>query len=133
MTLPRALAARISGAAQAPPAPSRPGLCLALGDRRREAPTSQRAELTVRGSYFPQVIPLAAGVPTVLGIHRQEGSWCSEQLHIPELGVVVDLPCFERTEVALPALPVGRYEFTCGMEMLRGTLAVGESGVFSEP
>ncbi|RPF28233.1 cupredoxin domain-containing protein [Georgenia muralis] len=118
---------------QAPSASSSPRSSPSRGDRPRAAPPSQRAELTVCGSYFPQVVTLAAGVPTVLSVHRQEGSWCSEQLHIPELGVVVDLPCFERTEIELPALPVGCYEFTCGMEMLHGTLAVGESGVFSEP
>lgn len=89
-------------------------------------PTPQRAELTIRGSYFPQVVRLTAGVSTVLSIDRQEGSWCSEAFQIPALGIDVELPCFERTEVVLPALAAGRYDFTCGMQMLHGALDVAE-------
>ena len=89
--------------------------------------TAQRADLIVRGSYFPDTLHLEPDRATTLHVERQDGSWCSDVLTIPALGIEVDLPCFEPVIVELPALSPGRYEITCGMEMLRGTIDVGHT------
>lgn len=90
-------------------------------------PPVQRADLIVRGSYFPETLHLEPDMATTLHVERQEGSWCSDVLSIPALGITVDLPCFEPVVVRLPPLSPGRYEITCGMEMLRGTIEVGHA------
>lgn len=87
----------------------------------------QVAEVRIRGGYHPQVLRLAPGVPAQLVLVRQEQGACSERFTIPTLGVDVAVPAFGSTVLDVPALPEGRYEFTCGMGMLHGALEVGDS------
>ena len=86
---------------------------------------AQVAQLTIRDGYHPDVVHLVAGVPARLTLVRQEKGACSERFVVPDLGVDVAVPAFGGTTVQLPALPQGRYEITCGMGMLHGTLEVG--------
>jgi plastocyanin domain-containing protein len=66
-------------------------------------------------------------VPTVIHVERQAGSWCSDVLSIPALGIEVHLPPVAPVHVELPALAPGRYEITCGLQMLRGAMEVGRA------
>jgi len=88
---------------------------------------TQVVGVTVEGGYRPDVVRVVPGIPVRLVFDRQEDSACSERLLVPDLGVDVALPAFERTTVALPPLAEGAHEFTCGMGMLRGNILVGES------
>src|SRR5690625_4489345 len=45
---------------------------------------------------------------------------------MPALDVDVAVPAFDSTVLDVPALPEGRYEFTCGMGMRHGALEVGD-------
>lgn len=94
-------------------------------------PTRQRADLIVRGSYYPETLHLEPDVPTVIYVERQAGSWCSDVLTIPALGIEVDLPSVEPVLVELPALSPGRYEITCGLQMLRGAIEVGRAATLT--
>src|SRR5690625_4424475 len=86
----------------------------------------QVAEVRIRGGYHPQVLRLAPGVPAQLVLVRQENGACSERFTIPALDVDVAVPAFDSTVLDVPALPEGRYEFTCGMGMRHGALEVGD-------
>ena len=89
--------------------------------------------VTVRGGYNPDVVRVMPGVPVRLVFDRQEDVGCSERLLVPDLGVDVALPAFERTTVEFSAIEEGAHEFTCGMGMLRGTILVGESARVPDP
>jgi plastocyanin domain-containing protein len=82
----------------------------------------QEQVVTVHGGYDPAEIHVAAGAPVRLVFDRQERSSCSEELLIPHANKRVFLPPFEKTAVDLPAMPPGRYEFSCGMHMLHGAI-----------
>jgi plastocyanin domain-containing protein len=84
----------------------------------------QTVELTVDNGYRPDRIVVKAAVPVRLQALRADRSPCSEQLVLPDLGITRHLPTGKVVTIDLPALRPGQYEFTCGMNMLRGRLMV---------
>ncbi|MFF4576651.1 heavy metal translocating P-type ATPase [Streptomyces sp. NPDC001410] len=84
----------------------------------------QRAEVTVRGGYSPDVIRVRQGVPVELVFDRQESGECTNRVVFPDLRVSAGLPAYARTVVRLRPEQAGSYEFACGMNMIRGTLVV---------
>lgn len=92
----------------------------------RSAGGVQEIEVQVRGGYDPGVIRLKRGVPARLVFDRQETSSCSEEIVIPEFGIRRFLEPFKKTPVEITPTKSGRFEMTCGMSMLHGTLVVEE-------
>ncbi|MGW2706747.1 heavy metal translocating P-type ATPase [Streptomyces sp. NPDC001340] len=88
----------------------------------------QRAEVTVRGGYSPDVIRVRQGVPVELVFDRQESGECTNRVVFPDLRVSAGLPAYARTVVRLRPEQAGSYEFACGMNMIRGTLVVDPGG-----
>jgi sulfite exporter TauE/SafE len=82
--------------------------------------------LTIANVQFqPAVVDIPADVPVRLIVDRQEANACSDQLAVPQLGVLVDLAPNAVTVVELPAAEAGSYTLTCGMGMMSGQLRVG--------
>lgn len=84
----------------------------------------QRAEVTVRGGYSPDVIVLRQGVPAELVFDRQESGECTSRVVFPDLHVSATLPAHARTTVRLSPHRAGSFRFACGMNMIHGTLVV---------
>jgi plastocyanin domain-containing protein len=84
----------------------------------------QEVDVTVRGGYDPGVIRLKRGVPARLVFDRQETSPCSEEIVIPAFGVRKFLQPFAKTPVEITPKESGKFDMTCGMSMLHGTLLV---------
>ena len=84
----------------------------------------QQIDITVKGGYSPDVIEVERGKPVQLSFYRDEENSCSEELLMPDFSIRRDLPAFQTTLVELLPQQVGRFEFTCGMGMLRGALVV---------
>ena len=82
----------------------------------------QEVTIAVRGGYEPATVRVKAGAPVRLVFDRQERSGCSEEVVFPAFGVRRFLPPFAQTAVEVTPASPGRYEFTCGMSMLRGAL-----------
>ncbi|NBC01789.1 MAG: hypothetical protein GVY15_13135 [Bacteroidetes bacterium] len=81
-------------------------------------------DVTNRG-YAPAQIELTAGVPTRLVVTRTGDSACASQLQIPDMDIApTDLPLDKSVEFAFTPTEEGTYAFTCGMDMLTGTLSV---------
>jgi plastocyanin domain-containing protein len=87
-----------------------------------------RPEITVRvhGGYDPAVIRVQKGRPVRLLFDRQESASCSEEVVFGDFGIRRYLPAFEKTPIDLTPGEVGKFEFTCGMGMMRGRLVVEE-------
>ena len=73
------------------------------------------------GSYNPNTIKLKAGVPTEITFGQSSG--CTAEVMSKELGFFEDLTNGPVT-VKLGALEPGTYSFSCGMEMVFGTIFV---------
>ncbi|MGW2740945.1 heavy metal translocating P-type ATPase [Streptomyces sp. NPDC001450] len=84
----------------------------------------QRADVTVRGGYSPDVIVLRQGVPAELVFDRQETGECTSRVVFPDLHVSAALPAYTRTTVRVSPDRAGAFGFACGMNMIRGTLVV---------
>jgi plastocyanin domain-containing protein len=84
----------------------------------------QEVGITIKGGYTPAVIHARQGVPLRLVFDRQETSSCSEEVVLGDFGVRRFLPAFEKTVVELTPREPGRFDFSCGMGMLHGTLVV---------
>jgi plastocyanin domain-containing protein len=84
----------------------------------------QELVITVAGGYEPATVTVQAGRPVRLVFDRRETNPCSEEVVLPAFGVQRFLPAHERTPVEFTPTAAGRYDFTCGMGMLHGTLIV---------
>lgn len=80
------------------------------------------ATVVVHGGYDPQVVRVKAGKPLRLTFDRQETNGCSEEVVLADFNVRRFLPAHEKTTLELTPEKPGTYEFTCGMNMLRGRI-----------
>ena len=85
---------------------------------------AQEVEIEVKGGYDPGVVRLKRGVPARLVFNRLETSSCSEEIVIPAFQVKQFLAPFKKTVVEITPNEAGKFEMTCGMSMLHGTLVV---------
>lgn len=94
----------------------------------RGAASVQGSEVlvTVDGGYSPATIRARAGAPLRIVFDRKDSSSCSEEVVFPDFGVRKFLPTGEKTTIEITPPKPGRYEFMCGMSMLRGTLIAEE-------
>jgi hypothetical protein len=75
--------------------------------------------------FVPSTLQIPADKPVRLIVERREANACSDQLALPQLGVLVSLAPNAVTEVDLPAAEAGSYTLTCGMGMMSGQLVAG--------
>lgn len=78
--------------------------------------------IIVDGGYAPDTVVVPAGESVRLVFHRHDGSPCSEEVVFPDQHVRATLAQHEDVAVDLPPSEPGKYEFHCGMGMLRGRL-----------
>jgi plastocyanin domain-containing protein len=86
----------------------------------------QQVTVTVKGGYSPDVIVVKRGAPVRLDFYRDETASCTEQVIFGDFGIARDLPAFTTTTIELTPDRAGEFTFTCGMNMVRGTLIVEE-------
>ena len=88
-------------------------------------PSGSRAPdvtIVVDGGYSPSTVVVKAGQPVRLVFDRRDSGSCSEEVVFPDFHLRRFLPTGEKTTVEVTPQSPGRYEFMCGMSMLRGTL-----------
>jgi hypothetical protein len=81
----------------------------------------QRISVDASAGYDPNVIRATAGIP--IEITFSQGSGCMAEVISRDLGFFEDLTTGPKT-IKLPALAAGEYGFSCGMEMVFGTIVV---------
>jgi Cu+-exporting ATPase len=84
----------------------------------------QRATVTVRGGYSPEVLRVRRGLPVELVFDRQESGDCTSRVVFPDFQVSAALPAYQQTTVRLDPSEAGQFGFACGMNMIHGTLIV---------
>ena len=82
-------------------------------------------KIAIKSTQFvPSTVTIPADRPVDLVVDRQENAACSDQIAVPQLGILQNLAPNATTVVHLPATSGGTYHLTCGMGMMSGTLAV---------
>lgn len=83
-------------------------------------------QLTVDGTgYHPSSISAPAGKPVRLTITRTSDEGCGQQIVFPSLNIRRDLPLNQAVTVEFTMPSSGNVAFTCGMDMLRGSIVAG--------
>jgi len=83
--------------------------------------------------FVPNVINIPADQPVRLIVDRQEAGACSDQIAVPQLGILKDLVPNGVTAVELPPTAEGNYTLTCGMGMMSGGIIAGSIAASSQP
>jgi plastocyanin domain-containing protein len=84
----------------------------------------QEITVTVDGGYEPSQVVVQAGQPVRLNFYRKDPSSCLEEVRFPDFRIAQELPINQTTPIEFTPSQPGRYEFTCGMNMFRGTVEV---------
>ena len=96
-------------------------------------PKSQKAEIsdgvqevtiTVDGGYVPSLITVKRGQPVRLQFNRLDPSSCLEKVLFPDFHVAQDLGLNQITPIEFTPEAVGVFQFSCGMGMFHGAIAV---------
>ena len=96
-------------------------------------PKSQQAEvsdgiqevtITVDGGYVPSLVTVKRGQPVRLQFDRRDPSSCLEKVLFPDFHVAQDLVLNQTTPVEFTPQTVGMFQFSCGMGMFHGAIAV---------
>ena len=91
-------------------------------------PKAQRARKNVvdilvdGGTYTPPRIEVEAGKEVTLRFLRKDASPCAEKVVFEQLGISADLPIDIPKEIVVTPPEVGEFQFTCQMQMYRGSL-----------
>ena len=80
--------------------------------------------LVKNGVYSPARIEIEAGTPVKLSFLREDPSPCAEKVIFASLNISEDLPINKEKMIELEIKQPGEYEFTCQMQMYRGSLIV---------
>lgn len=98
------------------------------GDKKRQtmgtASAPREIKITVNFGYKPEVVKVKAGETVRLLFHRTEDSKCTEEVVFPDFNIRKALPAFRSTAVQLQPKKKGTFTYSCGMDMLHGTLVV---------
>lgn len=81
-------------------------------------------EIQVTGEFSPAEIHVKKGEAVNLVFTRTTDRTCATSVQIPALGVNEDLPLDKPVTVALKPAKAGKYRYSCGMDMIAGTLVV---------
>ena len=78
--------------------------------------------IVVNGGYSPATVKVKAGKLVRLVFDRRDTGACSDEVVFPDFGIRRFIPTGQKTTIELTPAQPGRYEFTCGMSMHRGSI-----------
>ena len=87
----------------------------------------QEIKIIVKGGYDPDVIVVKRDQPVRLDFYRDETASCSEEVIFGDFGIARQLPAYRTTSIEFTPDKSGEFQFTCGMNMMRGKLIVSEA------
>lgn len=74
--------------------------------------------------FSPDSVAVEMGRAATLTFVRVSEQGCGKQVVFPDLGITKDLPLNQRVQVTFTPAKRGNLRFTCGMNMLKGTVVV---------
>jgi plastocyanin domain-containing protein len=84
----------------------------------------QTVTIVVDGGYEPSYVVVQVGQPVRLNFDRKDPSSCLEEVRLPDFRIAKSLPLDRTTAIEFTPDKPGKYQFTCGMNMFRGTIEV---------
>ncbi len=84
--------------------------------------------IVVRDGYSPSTIHAHAGKVLRLHFFRDEDADCSREVVFRDFGIRKELPAYQTTTIVLRPEHAGTFRFSCGMDMIEGSLVVLDKG-----
>ncbi len=97
-------------------------LAMSGASERGTSASPPEVTIVVDGGYAPATVLVKAGQPVRLVFDRRDTGSCSEEVVFPDFHLRRFLKTGEKTTIDITPPAPGRYEFMCGMSMLRGAL-----------
>jgi len=98
-----------------------------ISKAQRDRSGVQELEVVVKGGYAPDRIEVRQGQPVRLTFLRQESNPCTDEVVLPDFGIVRHLPQGEKTRIEFTPDKEGVFPFHCAMNMVRGQIIVKKS------
>ena len=98
-----------------------------FGDKGQKAQVVngvQKITVTVDGGYQPETIQLEKGIPAEITFDRKDPSGCLAQVKFKAFDILEDLPLGEKTLIRFTPEQSGKFDYSCGMEMIYGHYTV---------
>jgi len=87
-------------------------------------PVNGEIEVRVGGMFTPARFEARAGEPLKISFVRIDEPSCGDEVVFPALNIRQKLPPKQTTIVTITPLKTGDLSFTCGMNMMQGTIVV---------
>lgn len=87
-------------------------------------PVNGEIEVRVGGMFTPARFEAKAGEPLKISFLRTDEPSCGDEVIFPALNIRKKLPAKQTTIVSITPLKTGDLSFTCGMNMMQGTIVV---------
>ena len=103
------------------------GLTASVQSQGRAKPKTRIQKVTValtEDGYQPTTFKLRRGIPAQITFIRKVSATCGTQVVIPEYDINRALPLNEPVILEFTPNRSGKFTFSCGMGMLRGSLVV---------
>ncbi len=84
--------------------------------------------IVVRNGYAPSTIRVRAGQLLRLHFFRDEDVDCTREVIFSDFGIRRELPAHQTTTIELRPTQAGTFRFSCGMDMVEGSLVVLDKG-----
>lgn len=94
------------------------------GSMQRTTPVQEARVTVTDASFTPERITLEAGVPARVTFTRTSDKTCATEVVFPSLNIKRALPLNQPVVIEFTPSKTGEVAFTCGMNMLRGTVVV---------
>ena len=91
---------------------------------RRAVEAGDAITIVVDGGYAPDLVVARRGRPLRLVFDRRDSGPCTDEIVLPDFGLRRRLPTGQKTTLEIVPERAGDYAFSCGMNMLHGTLRV---------
>jgi membrane fusion protein, copper/silver efflux system len=85
-------------------------------------------DITVDGSYSPNVVRVKLGNKVRLHFTRHEDSKCTSEVIFEQFNIRRKLPPHQMVDIEINPTKSGKYDFHCGEGMVHGTLVVDDKG-----
>jgi Cu+-exporting ATPase len=92
--------------------------------KRRAVAAGSRITIVVDGGYSPDLIVAKRGVALTLLFDRRDTGPCTDEIVLPDFRIRRSLPSHATTAIAITPESAGDFPFSCGMNMLHGTIRV---------
>lgn len=76
------------------------------------------------GSYFPSLIQIPAGKPTIIRFMRKDPNACASTVKFPQFNYSYPLPLNNSVDITIPPQKAGEIDFTCDIGSYRGKILV---------